>query len=90
MDTSAPEFEMAREAISQEWEIEAAFIGCGGSIPIAGYFQQITGVDPMLIGFAKDDDQIHSPNEKYDLESFQKGIRAWVRVINSFAGLQNV
>jgi acetylornithine deacetylase/succinyl-diaminopimelate desuccinylase-like protein len=90
MDTSAPEFEIAREAISQEWKIEAAFIGCGGSIPIAGYFQQITGVDPMLIGFAKDDDQIHSPNEKYDLESFQKGIRAWVRVINSFAGLQNV
>ena len=44
----------------------------------------------MLIGFAKDDDQIHSPNEKYDLESFQKGIRSWVRVINSFSGLQNV
>ena len=77
-------------ALSEEWEIEAAFVGCGGSIPIAGYFQQITGVDPMLIGFAKDDDQIHSPNEKYDLESFQKGIRSWVRVINSFSGLQNV
>ena len=90
MDTSALEFEMAREAISQEWKIEAAFIGCGGSIPIAGYFQQITGVDPMLIGFAKDDDQIHSPNEKYDLESFRKGIRSWVRIINSFAELQNV
>ena len=90
MDISPPEFEKAREAISEEWGIEAAFIGCGGSIPIAGYFQQITGVDPMLIGFAKDDDQIHSPNEKYDLESFRKGIRSWVRVINSFSELQNV
>ena len=90
MDTSSPEFEKAREAISKEWGIEAAFIGCGGSIPIAGYFQQITGVDPMLIGFAKDDDQIHSPNEKYDLASFRKGIRSWVRVINTFAELQNV
>ena len=90
MDTSSPEFEKAREAISEEWEIEAAFVGCGGSIPIAGHFKDITGVDPMLIGFAKDNAQIHSPNEKYDLESFQKGIRSWVRVINSFSGLQNV
>ena len=90
MDTSTPEFEKAREAISEEWEIEAAFVGCGGSIPIAGHFQQITGVDPILIGFAKDDDQIHSPNEKYDLESFRKGIRSWARVINSFSELQNV
>ena len=90
MDTSSPEFEKAREAISEEWGIEAAFVGCGGSIPIAGHFQQITGVDPILIGFAKDDDQIHSPNEKYDLESFRKGIRSWVRVINSFSELQNV
>ena len=90
MDTSSPEFEKAREAISEEWGTEAAFVGCGGSIPIAGHFQQITGVDPMLIGFAKDDDQIHSPNEKYDLESFRKGIRSWVRVINSFSELRNV
>ena len=90
MDTSSPEFEKARAAISEEWGTEAAFVGCGGSIPIAGHFQQITGVDPMLIGFAKDDDQIHSPNEKYDLESFRKGIRSWVRVINSFSELQNV
>ena len=89
MNTSSPEFEKARQAISQEWDIEAAFIGSGGSIPIAGYFQEITGVDPMLIGFSKDD-QIHSPNEKYDLESFRKGIRSWARVINSFSELQNV
>tara|TARA_A100001035_G_scaffold235067_1_gene198395 strand:- start:479 stop:823 length:345 start_codon:yes stop_codon:yes gene_type:complete len=90
MNTSSPEFEKARQAISQEWDIEAAFIGSGGSIPIAGYFQDLTGVDPMLIGFSKDDDQIHSPNEKYDLESFRKGIRSWARVINSFSELQNV
>ena len=90
MDTSSLQFEKAREAISEEWGIEAAFIGCGGSIPIAGHFQKITGVDPMLIGFARDDDQIHSPNEKYDLESFRKGIRSWVRIINSFSELNNV
>ena len=85
MSTQAPEFEAARKALSEEWPNDAAFVGCGGSIPIAGHFQNITGVTPMLIGFGKDDDQLHSPNEKYDLESFHKGIRSWARILAELA-----
>ena len=80
-DTSDPAFEAARTALSDEWPDAAAFIGCGGSIPIAGHFATMLGVTPMLIGFGKDDDQIHSPNEKYDVESFHKGMRSWARVL---------
>ncbi len=80
-DTSAPAFEAARQALSDEWPETAAYIGCGGSIPIAGLFQDIAETTPLLIGFGKDDDQIHSPNEKYDMESFHKGIRSWARVL---------
>ena len=85
MSTDAPEFEAARKALSDEWPDEAAFIGCGGSIPIAGLFQKIIGLDPILIGFGKDDDQLHSPNEKYDVESFHKGMRSWARILNSLS-----
>lgn len=82
-ETVNPAFEAARTALSDEWPDPAAYIGCGGSIPIAGYFQDILGTTPMLIGFGKDDDQIHSPNEKYDMESFHKGIRSWARVLHA-------
>ncbi|MGB3246382.1 MAG: M20/M25/M40 family metallo-hydrolase [Sulfitobacter sp.] len=82
-DTSDSMFEKARGALSREWGIPAAYIGCGGSIPIAGHFQEITHTEPMLIGFGKDNDAIHSPNEKYDMVSFHKGIRSWARILDA-------
>ncbi|NNK77211.1 MAG: M20/M25/M40 family metallo-hydrolase [Litoreibacter sp.] len=83
MQTDHPAFEKARQALSDEWPKDAAYVGSGGSIPIAGYFKDILDMDAMLIGFSKDNDQIHSPNEKYDLSSFHKGIRSWVRILDS-------
>lgn len=75
---------LARQALKEEWGRDPALVGSGGSIPVAGEFKRILGLDTLLIGFALKDDNIHSPNEKYNVTSFVRGVRSWIRILAAF------
>ncbi|MEO6396177.1 MAG: M20/M25/M40 family metallo-hydrolase [Devosia sp.] len=83
--TTGPHLSKARAALTAEWGNQCALRGSGGSIPVAGDFKRVLGLDTLLIGFALSDDRIHSPNEKYNLKSFHKGIRSWIRILAALA-----
>ncbi|GJD50195.1 Succinyl-diaminopimelate desuccinylase [Methylobacterium crusticola] len=80
-----PALNAAKAALAQEWGRAPVTIGSGGSIPIVGDFKRSLGLDTLLVGFGLDDDRVHSPNEKYDLQSFHKGTRSWARILAALA-----
>ena len=75
----------AQWALKDEYGRAAVLIGGGFSIPVVESFKKHLKVDSLLVGFSLDDDGAHSPDEKYDLDSFRHGIRSWARIIAQFA-----
>ena len=68
------EYRAAAKSITATFGKEPIPVRGGGSIPICALFEQVLGIKIVFMGFGLDSDNLHSPNEKYELVNFYKGI----------------
>lgn len=76
----------ATRALEEVWGRETVFIRSGGSIPIVGDFARYLGLPSVMMGFGLPDDNLHAPNEKFNLTNYELGIRSLVRFLEEAAG----
>jgi acetylornithine deacetylase/succinyl-diaminopimelate desuccinylase-like protein len=86
VNVDSPHVRAALAALADEYGKPAVLMGSGGSIPVVTSLRSILGVDSLLMGFGLNDDQVHSPNEKFEEVCFHHGIRSHVRLLAKFAG----
>lgn len=72
--TDSPAYLAAAKAIKATFGKDPIPTRGGGSIPIVALFESVLGLKTVLLGFGLDNDNIHSPNEKYDIFNYYKGI----------------
>lgn len=72
--TDSIAYKAAQKAILESFGKEPIPTRGGGSIPIVALFEKELGIKTVLMGFGLDSDNLHSPNEKYDIANFYKGI----------------
>lgn len=79
-DRDNPVVDAAIRVLSEVWNTDAVFTRGGGSIPVVATFSRVVEVPTVLIGFGLEDDRLHSPNEKFNVENFYAGIRVSARL----------
>ena len=67
-------YKAAAAAIKDTFGKEPIPVRGGGSIPICSLFEEELGIKIVFMGFGLDSDNLHSPNEKFNLENYYKGI----------------
>ena len=72
--TDSAAYKAAQKAIAEAFGVDPIPTRGGGSIPIVALFEAELGIKTVLMGFGLDSDALHSPNEKYDIYNYYKGI----------------
>lgn len=84
----SPAVQQAAEALTEVYGKAPVFARTGGSIPVVSDFQQQLGVPVVLVGFGLEDDNIHSPNERFGVENYLKGIETSAALLSKLSQLQ--
>ena len=84
----SPYLQAAADAIETGFSSRPVFIREGGSIPIVNAFAEALHADVLLLGWGQNDDNPHSPNEKFSLDDFHRGIRASAALWGQLASIR--
>jgi acetylornithine deacetylase/succinyl-diaminopimelate desuccinylase-like protein len=85
IDTSGPLVDAAMSALETVWGKPPVRVREGGSIPIVSTFSRVLGAPVILMGFGLSDDNLHSPNEKFNISHFYNGIRTVAHFLDEAA-----
>lgn len=86
-DLSFYGLQAAAKAFNDIFGKEPLFAREGGSIPIVADFKRVLGVESILMGFGLNSDAIHSPNEKFSIQDFYRGIKTSARFMQHLAAM---
>ena len=81
----APAMQAATAALAEVYGKTPVFLREGGSIPLAALFDELLHVPVVLMGFGLPDDNLHAPNEKFDLDQFYNGVRTVASFLQKMA-----
>lgn len=71
LDVNSPLAARARRILDTFGCGKTVFRWSGASIPIVPELARISGADPLLVGFGRDEDKIHAPNESYSIQQLK-------------------
>ncbi len=86
IEPQRPEVAALSRAMEQIWGVKPAFKREGGSIPVAAQLKELLGMPTILTGFGLPDDNLHAPNERLHLPTWQRGIETLIHFFYNLKG----
>jgi acetylornithine deacetylase/succinyl-diaminopimelate desuccinylase-like protein len=77
----AKAFRATETAVTAIWGKPPLFLREGGSVPIIGQIKEVTGLDSVMLGLFLPEDNLHAPNESFNLDVMKKGIETAKRIL---------
>lgn len=83
----APAVQAAAQALAAVFGHTTVFARTGGTIPVVSTFQELLGAQVVMVGLGLESDKAHSPNERFDLVNYTRGIEVSAALLTAFAGI---
>ncbi len=80
-----PEMQAASQAYEKGWGVKPIFTRGGGSIPVVAEIADLMSIPVVMMGYGLDDDGLHSPNERFSIEMFHRGIETAIVYLEELA-----